>query len=394
MLEPMEPRVLLSAENLLSTENLGFGFNRSNPRAEAAEVLDILNQQQIQQAFTAKQTKKSVVASLAATTPTTASTIPANGDLNPYGTAFVPNGFAKDGILKPGDLLVSNFNNADNLQGTGTTIIRVTPDGQTSTFFQGSEDLGLTTALTVLKKGFVIVGNLPTLDGTGETAQPGSLIVLDKNGNLVTTLAASSLIHGPWDMAVHDKGSNATLFVSNALDGTVTRLTLKLTDSSVTLKSATDIASGYTHRTDPSALLLGPTGLAFDAKSNKLYVASTADNAIYMIKQATKRQDDGGTGKIVIQNSQYLHGPLGMVLAPNGNLIVSNGDAINPNPNQTSSIVEFTKSGKFISQHSIDPASGAAFGIAIHSSDDGPIRFAAVNDDLNTVSIWTLPRKR
>src|SRR5215470_14554296 len=57
------------------------------------------------------------------------STIPANGDLNPYGLAFVPAGFASGGIITPGDVLVSNFNNSTNCQATGTTIIKLTPNG-------------------------------------------------------------------------------------------------------------------------------------------------------------------------------------------------------------------------------------------------------------------------
>src|SRR5262249_44719656 len=44
------------------------------------------------------------------------STVPANGDVNPYGVAFVPSGFPTDGKLNAGDLLVSNFNNSNNLQ--------------------------------------------------------------------------------------------------------------------------------------------------------------------------------------------------------------------------------------------------------------------------------------
>src|ERR1700721_2546210 len=49
------------------------------------------------------------------------STVPANGDQNPYGVAFVPQNFQTGpGPLKHGDILVSNFNNSQNLQGTGT----------------------------------------------------------------------------------------------------------------------------------------------------------------------------------------------------------------------------------------------------------------------------------
>ena len=90
------------------------------------------------------------------------STIPANGDLNPYGVAFVPRGFPSGGPLMPGDILVSNFNSSSTVQGTGTTIVTVmpevvTPSMQASIFFT-STPIGLTTALGVLQRGFVVQG--------------------------------------------------------------------------------------------------------------------------------------------------------------------------------------------------------------------------------------------
>ena len=97
------------------------------------------------------------------------STVPADGDLNPYGVAIVPPGFPGGGAIKPGDILVSNFNNSKNLQGTGTTIVRVTPSGQSSVFYQGPPGVGLTTALGVLQAGYVLVGAVPSTDGTSAT---------------------------------------------------------------------------------------------------------------------------------------------------------------------------------------------------------------------------------
>src|SRR6202453_4052678 len=57
------------------------------------------------------------------------STVPSNGDLNPYGVAFVPDNFPEGGAIAPGDVLVSNFNNSANAQGVGTTIVQLTPRG-------------------------------------------------------------------------------------------------------------------------------------------------------------------------------------------------------------------------------------------------------------------------
>src|ERR1700730_70791 len=155
------------------------------------------------------------------------STVPPNGDLNPYGVAFVPQGFQSGtGPLRPGEILVSNFNNNMNLQGTGTTIVRVSAGGRPAVFFAGpphpggSSGLGLSTALAVLKNGFVIVGNVPSKDGTSATVGPGSLLVIDNTGQLVSTIK-DPLIKGPWDMTVQDEGDRAIVFVSNVLAGTV-----------------------------------------------------------------------------------------------------------------------------------------------------------------------------
>ena len=57
---------------------------------------------------------------------TLTSTVPADGDVNPYGVAIVP---TTAGALVANNVLVSNFNNSANLQGTGTTIVRVSRSG-------------------------------------------------------------------------------------------------------------------------------------------------------------------------------------------------------------------------------------------------------------------------
>jgi len=199
-----------------------------------------------------------------------APTVPSNGDVNPYGVAFVPNGFPQGGPLHPGDILVSNFNNQNNLQGTGTTIVDISPTGQQQPFFQGSStpgDLGLTTALGVLKAGFVLVGSVPTLDGTSSTIQaPGSLLILNSHGKVVTTLRTSARLDGPWDLTIHDQGNQAQVFVTNVLSGTVTRLDLAIPpNGNPVVASETTIASGYLTRTDPSALV--PPGSPTTAKT-------------------------------------------------------------------------------------------------------------------------------
>jgi hypothetical protein len=315
---------------------------------------------------------------------------PASGDQNPYGVAFIPSNFLKGGPLKPGDVIVSNFNNPDNLQGTGTSIVRVTPGGKSTLFARTAAGTGLTTALGVLSNRFILVGNLPSTDGTAATATAGSILLLDRFGNTLSTFSDPTLVNGPWDLTVVNHGTKAaSIYLANVLSGTISRIDVKIPahGNNVTITNATLIASGYAHRPDPAAFLLGPTGLAYDAKHDTLYVASTADNEVFAVKKASKIQNGTGTGSVVYADQTHLHGPLGLAFAPNGDLITANGDAINPDPNQSSELVEFSRKGKFVAQLQVNPAAGAAFGLAVASSEEGA-RLAAVDDVLSQLDIF------
>jgi hypothetical protein len=320
-----------------------------------------------------------------------ASTVPPNGDVNPYGVAFVPPGFPAGGTVNPGDILVSNFNSSQNLQGTGTTIVRIPPNAAPSVFFQGQAPLGLSTALNILRKGFVLVGNFPSSDGTCGMAQPGSILIINSSGQQVGSIVNPSLINGPWDSALFDQGSEAKFFVANGLTGTIVRFDLDIGPGGVSVDSATQIASGYKHQCDPVTFVDAPTGLVYDHEKDVLYVASADDNAVFAIADAGDRKHDGGVGKVIYADPVHLHGPLGMVRAPNGHLVVANNDStlINADPNQPSEIVEFTIGGKFVKEISVDPNLGGSFGLAVETSGDRA-QFAAVDDNVNVLLIWPI----
>jgi hypothetical protein len=114
--------------------------------------------------------------------------VPGNGDVNPYGVAVVPR---TEGRLRAGNVLVSNFNNAHNQQGTGTTIVEISPGGKRTLFAQINParlpgdcpgGVGLTTALATLNHGWVVVGSLPTKAGDPATSKAGCLLVLNTQG--------------------------------------------------------------------------------------------------------------------------------------------------------------------------------------------------------------------
>lgn len=328
------------------------------------------------------------------------STMPANGDVNPYGVAFVPNGFPTGGTIAAGDVLVSNFNNSDNGQGLGTTIVKLTPTGPIAlpgaavTFFTSTLP-GLSTALGVLRGGFVIVGNVPTMDGTFATIGQGALQVIDRNGNVVQTWTDPKALDGPWDLAIDDQGPQAFVFVSNVLNGTVARLDVSVSSTGVKLLKKTIIATGYSHVPNAAALILGPTGLAFDAGTNTLYVASTNDNTIYSISDATQRQGAVDRGSVVFAGTQ-LRGPLALRFAPNGNLLAANGDAVDADVLHPSEIVEFTRFGQFVQEYDVDASQGGAFGIDtvvnnFSAFGPGAFNYAVIDDITNNLTVYELP---
>jgi hypothetical protein len=344
------------------------------------------------------------------------STVPANGDVNPYGVAVVPRSTGK---LVRDHVLVSNFNanssSQVNLQGTGTTIVDVAPNGALTVFAQISAEglpgrcpggIGLTTALAVLRSGWVIVGSLPTSDGTSATAQAGCLLVLNNQGQVVETFSGRShgvQINGPWDMTALDLGSVAELFVTNVLNGTVAadsdptmpgnvvnkgtvvRILLFIPDDGKPQEVLrTVVGFGFGERTDPGALVVGPTGLGLDDDGD-LYVADTLNNRIAKIDGAVVRFNSAGTGKTISVGGN-LNGPLGLAVAPNGNILTVNaGDG---------KIVETTPSGGQIAVRFIDTSgtgagtssagAGTLFGLAITPDRHG-VYF--VDDGDNTLDL-------
>ncbi len=336
---------------------------------------------------------------------TRATTVTDNGDLNPYAVVIAP---VSAGKIRRGDVLVDNFNDISNLQGRGTTIIRYDPTTQKTemvaklprTLAQCPGGIGLTTAMTMLKSGWIIVGSTPSTDGTTSTKGNGCLLVLDANGQLAATWAGPN-INGPWgNMATIDNGATATLFVSMAgfdvpgpqvhdaqgesvivNKATVLRLQLAVSPGKPPqLASQTVIANGFGQQADKDVFLIGPTGLAL-APNGTLYVSDALGNRIVAITDATTRTTSAGTGREVTKDG-LLKRPLALTLTADGNLLTSNG--------LNGQVVEINPAtGKQLYAQWIDtnqaqspPGSGDLFGIAMTPDGKG---FYYVQDDVNTL---------
>jgi hypothetical protein len=338
------------------------------------------------------------------TTDTLASTVPANGDQNPYGIVTAPTTVGK---LHRGDILVSNFNSqgptslgvptTGGMQGEGTTIVQFDADGGHPRLFAqiptaGFPDgVGLTTALSALPDGYVIVGSMPTTDGTFATATAGGLIVLDPTGQVVGTIDGGP-INGPWDMTQTSLGSQTWLFVTNVLNGTVaaspnvvdggTVVRIRLVAVAGRAPRVIDervIATGFPERTDPGAVVVGPTGVAID-RHGTVYVADSVANRIARIPDGLGRASAVTGGGQTLSAGGALNDPLGLTLAPNGDILTANG--------ADGTLLETTPAGVQVASKVIDDGNGTGagdlFGLTVPADGSGVL---FVDDFDNTLRV-------
>ncbi len=338
---------------------------------------------------------------------TLTSTIPDNGDLNPYAVVVAP---VAAGKIQKDDVLVDNFNNISNLQGTGGTIVDYSPATRKMTVFaklpqhlaQCPGGVGLSTAMTMLKSGWVIVGSAPSTDGTTRTKGDGCLIVFGPDGQVAATWSGPN-INMPWgNIATVDEGDKASLFVSmsgfdvpgpdvlDPADGfpvtvkkaTVLRLDLTIAEGKPpVIAGQTVVADGFSQRADKDVFLVGPTGLALAPDNKTLYVSDALENRIVAVSNPVTRTDSAGTGEPVTKDG-LLRRPLSLAMTAEGHLLACNG--------KNGQVVEIDPLAKTqLYAHWIDtdqaqspPGNGDLFGIAMKPDGKG---FYYVEDDVNTL---------
>jgi hypothetical protein len=222
------------------------------------------------------------------------------------------------------------------------------------------------------------------------TANAGCLIILDSSGNPVETLSGTG-INGPWDMTALDRDTSAVLFVSNVLNDKVVEANGGLVNGGTVLRIVLDtsgpgnpretsrslVGSGFPEKTDPMALIIGPTGLALHPDGT-LFVADTLGNRIASIQNAVSRSNSGGTGATLFAGTP-LNQPLGLAIAPNFDLIAANaGDG---------NMVEVNQLGQLVAFRNVDVSGqggGTLFGLAI--AQNGAALYY-VDDGNNTLNI-------
>ena len=189
------------------------------------------------------------------------------------------------------------------------------------------------------------------------------------------------------------RSGGADLFVTNVLNGTVAangavvrrgtvvRISLRIPRRGAPRAAQpVVIGSRFAERTDPAALVVGPTGVAFDAERGTLYVADTKSNRLAAIPRALSRMHTARRGRTVTKGGR-LRNPLGLTLAPNGDLLSVNAG--------NGRVVETDPAGAQVASRVLDatgmpPGAGTLFGLAI--APHGHLYF--VDDGANTLGVF------
>jgi hypothetical protein len=306
---------------------------------------------------------------------------PSNGDQNPYGLDVVR---VDAGLLKAGDLVVCNFNDSANVQGNGTTIVALHPQ-------PGSNPIRVSQDPSLLGCDALAVAPNDNIWLAAFNANDNPIFRPD--GTLVTALAGGPW-HGPFGQAFapsHDEHGTPAFYESNASDGSIVRINIH-PGPHFTFDV---IATGFAVNGGAPGSILGPSGLQYDGKEDRLYIVDGANNTLTSFSDVSKIPAGGITvngtnfgGRFkhrarTVFSGPPLNGPISSALLPNGNLVL--GNTLDSPGNL---MVEIKADGHVLAVKNVDTgAAGALFGMVAtgRGAKDTKIYFNDDND--NTVKL-------
>jgi len=311
---------------------------------------------------------------------------PVNGDVNPYGLDIAK---TNAGLLSAGDLVVCNFNNSANVQGTGTTIISLHPVvGATPTHVAQSASLLGCNAIAIAPNNNIWAAAFAANDNP----------IVSPAGAILTTLPG-----GPWNhpfgqaFSPHSGpfASIAAFYESNAADGSIVR-----TDINPGPVFTFDIiATSFPVNGGAPGGILSPSGLQYDAKHDRLYIVDGTNNTVYSFKHVSTIPQGGihvnADGKTfsgpfkkrarVVFSGAPLNGPISSALLFNGHLAIGN----TLDPAGQNLIIELAPhGGHVLAIKNVDTgAGGAIFGMVASGSTKNDTKVYFNDDNTNTTDI-------
>jgi hypothetical protein len=308
---------------------------------------------------------------------------PVTLDVNPYGLDIAP---ASSGLIHRGDLVVCDFNDSANVQGTGNAIIALAP-------VAGSSPRHITDSSTLLG----CTENVQTNEGTiWVTAfQAPDVELVSPGGTLLSTLSGTPF-NAPFGITLaKDDGAHGVkvFYESDVVDGTIVRI--RVSPSGTTSEV---IATGFAVNHGVPGTELGPGGLQYESQHDRLYVVDGANNTVVALRHVSTIPAGGITvnpngtsfsgpfahrGRLVFSGNP-LNAPISSALFPNGNVAIGNTG----NPNGFNLMVEITPHGKVAFVRNVDNgASGAIFGMTASGGRDVKLYFN--DDNSNTTVVFT-----
>lgn len=307
-----------------------------------------------------------------------ASAAAANGDVNPYGIAVVPQ---TTGNLVAGNLLVADFNNSAGTPGSGTSVVQVDPATGTATTFASGLPISGPVGIAINPvNDLVWVGDFGSSNGSTSNdllLLPNGTVKANFNPSTTASPVSSGqqpTFNGVWGMGVSQTSAGVSFYYGTAGSGSagtgggeVWRLDPHPTATSPNgqplastyVELATGLGDNATTKAVPvtAANAAGPEGLAFDAANGTLYVADDANNTIYAIQGASTAT--GPVTPIVVASGGVINTPENIVIDPNtGDLLVANAG------NNTLAVIDPTTGNVLWSRVLDTGAPGALFGLA------------------------------
>jgi hypothetical protein len=282
---------------------------------------------------------------------------PKNGDKGPHGVSIAETNYK----IKKNELAVCNFSDSAGTAGKGTTIVLLnpTPGSKPTSFVQSSKIQGCSGDAFSTNNGVY---------ATGLTS--GLLAGFDNAGKFIK--AYGSPFKAPFsDVDASNPGlySAEYIFGSDTSTGSIVSFSINYYGN----PKETQVATGFAVNKKSGWSILGPSGVQYWPKADKLYIADGDDNTIVSFSHASAllEKDEivvkpGGKtftclhpqttcGKLVHAGSP-LDAPVAMAILPNGNLIAANTGS--------NKLVELTPSGTILDTKVVDPSKTAGiFGL-------------------------------
>jgi hypothetical protein len=327
----------------------------------------------------------SVLATLNTETTIGSAVDPVTGDQNPYGLDIAP---TDSGLIHRGDLVVCDFNDSANVQGTGNAIIALAPQ-------PGSSPRPVITNAALLG----CTENVQTRDDTiWVTAFVApDVAIVSPAGKLLTTLSGSPFT-APFGitMARDDNGYGDPVFYeSDANTGAIVRIRAGRSGTHTDV-----IATGFSVNNGAPGTELGPGGLQYDPSHDRLYIVDGANNTLVELRHVSTIPSGGITvgadgmtfsgpfkhrARLVLSGSP-LNAPISSALLPNGDVAIGNTG----NPNGENLMVEITPHGKVADVKNVDTgASGAIFGMTANNGYGRDFTLYFNDDNANAVMALT-----